>query len=223
MNTSPGSPARISSSASCPPGASAPAHRIVEPEDPRQHLRGEAGRHRPRIGLPELGGELLALRQRDRRPVLGMDEQVVLGQEPGEQHPVPLLIGALPDQQLDRPTHVAQLPALRPQPAPQDPAPSSPRWAGARLDHPKRPSAARQPASAARRAAHTPRTPTPCADPTRGRLIVIEPSARGSASRRGWVEVVEALGAVGVLAAVLVPVDVELRAQDAGVDERDGC
>ena len=33
-------------------------------------------------------------------------------------------------------------------------------------------------------------------------------------------EVVEALGAVGVLAAVLVPVDVELGAQDAGLDER---
>ena len=44
-------------------------------------------------------------------------------------------------------------------------------------------------------------------------------AARGPLLGEREVEVVEALGAVRVLAAILVPVDVELGAQDAGLDE----
>ena len=93
-----------------------PHARIVEPEDARQDLGGEPGRHRPAVGLAQLGGQLLALGQRDRRPVLRVEQQVVLGQEPGEQQPVPLLVRALGDEQLPI---AAELAPLRPQPIAQ--------------------------------------------------------------------------------------------------------
>ena len=45
-----------------------------------------------------------------------MQQQAVLGQEPRKQQPMPLLVGALRDQQL---TVAAELPPLRPQAIPQ--------------------------------------------------------------------------------------------------------
>ena len=90
---------------------------VVEAEDPRQDLGREASRHPPRIRLVQLGGEVGALGKRHRRPVLRVDQEPVLGEEASEEQAVPLLVGALRKQQLDRLTLVSQLPALRPQPS----------------------------------------------------------------------------------------------------------
>lgn len=65
--------------------------RVVGPEDAGQHGGGIPRREHPLILLPLLGGELGDLGHLDRGPA-GMDEELVLGEEPGEQHPVPLLV-----------------------------------------------------------------------------------------------------------------------------------
>ena len=191
---------------------------IVEAEDPRQDLGREASGHSPRIGLVQLGGELGALGQRHRRPVLGVDQQPVLGEEASEEQAVPLLVGALREQQLDRLTLVSQLPALRPQPATEILLVVRQMGRRLRLDHPE----------ATELGAATLLRSSP---PAHTGVLESLPQVGGEGGHRNQaararpllgereVEVVEALGAVGVLAAILVPVDVELGAQDAGLDE----
>ena len=69
-------------------------------------------------------GQFLALLQGDRHAVR-VHEQVVLGQEPGEQHPVPVFVGEFLGELVDllgaRPLvpHVARLPAPGPEPVPE--------------------------------------------------------------------------------------------------------
>ena len=104
--------------------------------------------HRSRA--PAVVRELLAVGERDRDAVLRVDQQVVLGQEPGEQHPVPLLVRALLDQALE----AAELPRLRAQAPPAADDRPRPRCSGARsASTPRTPSATRLAASAASRAA----------------------------------------------------------------------
>ena len=97
-------------------------HGIIGPENLRQHPGRVACRQRPAVRRTFVRRQLIALRQRDRHPFLLVDEQMVLGQEPGEQHPVPVLVGALVDQAVDglrsglRIALVAKLPSVRPQP-----------------------------------------------------------------------------------------------------------
>ena len=67
---------------------------------PGQDLGREAGGDRPAVGLAELVGELIAVGEGERCSVLGMEQKLVLGQKPGEEQPVPLLVGAFCDQQL---------------------------------------------------------------------------------------------------------------------------
>ena len=101
----------------------------------RQHGVGETGGKRPLvhafIPLPAravvLFGKRLALVQRDGDAHFRFDEQVVLGEETGEQHPVPMLVGALLRQMVDglgacavvQP--IAQLAGVGAQTAPQVP------------------------------------------------------------------------------------------------------
>ena len=77
-------------------------HGIVGPENLRQHPGRVTCRQRPAVRRTLVRRQLIALRQRDRHPFLLVNEQMVLGQEPGEQHPVPVLVGALVDQPVDR-------------------------------------------------------------------------------------------------------------------------
>ena len=84
-------------------------HGQVGLEHLRQHGVGETGGKRPLvhafIALPAravvLFGKRFALVQRDGDAHFRFDEQVVLGQEAGEQHPVPVLVGALLRQMVD--------------------------------------------------------------------------------------------------------------------------
>ena len=86
-----------------------PVGGVVGPEDAGQHRRGVPGGEDPGVALALLGRELPDVGDRDRR-ALGVEQQVVLGEEPGEQHPVPLLVRDLLDEQWD---------AQRPDPAAQ--------------------------------------------------------------------------------------------------------
>ena len=52
------------------------------------------------VPLPFLGGQGGDLGHRDRGAAR-MEEQVVLGEEPGEEHPVPLLVRDLLDEAVD--------------------------------------------------------------------------------------------------------------------------
>ena len=61
--------------------------------------RGVAGGEDPGVALALLGGELARPRRVETGAPDGMDQQVVLGEEAGEQHAVPLLVGDLLDQQ----------------------------------------------------------------------------------------------------------------------------
>ena len=75
-------------------------HRIARAEDLREHaLREVARKHQP--VLAPLARELAALVQRERHARLGLDEQLVLREEAGEQHAMPVLVGALVLQPLD--------------------------------------------------------------------------------------------------------------------------
>ena len=73
---------------------------VVLAEDRRQHPRGVAGGEHPGVGLAFLARELGDLGERDRDAGLRVDQQVVLGEEPGEQHPVPVLVGDLGDERV---------------------------------------------------------------------------------------------------------------------------
>ena len=86
---------------------------VVKSEDARENFSGEPRRDRPGIGLSKLSRQLLAVRERDRCLVLGMQQQTILREKAGEQKTMPLLIRALPDQQA---TVAAELSPLRSQP-----------------------------------------------------------------------------------------------------------
>jgi len=86
--------------------------RIIEPEDPRENLGGEPTGYRPPVGLAKGLGEFLAVLQRDRCSVLGVDEKVVLSEEPGEEKSVPLFVGALGDEKIKLVARVAELTCL---------------------------------------------------------------------------------------------------------------
>ena len=90
-----------------------PDARVVEAEDPREDLGREACGDGPRVWLAQIGGELLAVGERHRRAELRVEQQAVLGEEPREQQPVPLLVRALRDEQV---AVVAQLAPLRAKP-----------------------------------------------------------------------------------------------------------
>ena len=75
-------------------------HRVVRPEHLRQHPLGETRSQGPAIHSLALG-KFLALVERDGHCQLRLDQQVVLRQETGEQHGVPLFVGALLRQVID--------------------------------------------------------------------------------------------------------------------------
>ena len=100
-------------------------------EDLRQHLAGKTGSQIPRIDRTlrqvGVGGQLGALGQRDRngRHRVRVHEQVAFGQPARKEHAVPVLVGDLLDEQVDRlrfgrrVTAVAQLAAVAAQPPAQ--------------------------------------------------------------------------------------------------------
>ena len=98
--------------------------RVVAPEDPRQHQLGEAAGQHPAV-LPLLMRQLLAVRQRHGDSGFGFDEELVLRQEAGEQHPVPVLVGRLVGEAVDlllaglRVAPIPELTSVRPQASPQ--------------------------------------------------------------------------------------------------------
>ena len=103
--------------------------RRVEPEDLRQHAGGEAGSQFPAVGRAFTGGEVFTLSEGDCHRIIRVwiHQQVVLGQEAGKQHTVPVLVGDLFDQAVDLldlglgMAHVAQLPSVNPETAAQLP------------------------------------------------------------------------------------------------------
>ena len=124
---------------------------------PGQHGRGIAGGEDPGVALPLLGGELTDLGERDRG-ALGMEEQVVLGEEAGEEHAVPLLVGDLLDEQRSMPRAQTPPPSAlaRSRSAVRRPRSSGDRPAGdSASSTPRRARAARAADSARPRAATT--------------------------------------------------------------------
>ena len=75
--------------------------RVIETKDLRQHPLREAARQLPPIHLL-IARQLAALVEADCHARLGFNEQVVLGEEPGEQHPVPVLVSALLHEMVNR-------------------------------------------------------------------------------------------------------------------------
>ncbi len=90
-------------------------------KDARQHGRGVAGGHRPQVlgslllKGPFLLGQLGALGQ-GHGHARRVHQQVVLGQEAGKEHTVPLLVGDLLHQQGQARAHVALAQLARPRP-----------------------------------------------------------------------------------------------------------
>ena len=74
--------------------------RVVRPEDLRKHALGATRSERPHI-LAGFLGQLLGFAQAHCHPTLWFDQEFVLGQEAGEQHPVPVFVRALRDKVLD--------------------------------------------------------------------------------------------------------------------------
>ncbi len=70
-------------------------HRVVAAKDAGQDLGCEAAGEVEAVAGPQLGGQLAALLQGDGdcAVLLVRVEQVVLGQEAGEEQPVPVLVG----------------------------------------------------------------------------------------------------------------------------------
>ena len=89
-------------------------HRIVAAEHGRQRGRGKAtGELEPILG-PEIRRQLLAFLQGHGNIAVGLvgDEQVVLGQESGEQEPVPVLVGGVLRETLDFLATAANVPLV---------------------------------------------------------------------------------------------------------------
>ena len=66
---------------------------MIGPKYLGQHLVSKPPRHRPFVDVLVLR-QLLALLQRNGDAFLRLDEQMVLGEKSGEQHSVPVLVGA---------------------------------------------------------------------------------------------------------------------------------
>ena len=81
---------------------------MLRPEYLRQHALSKAtGNSQPVfIGLP---GQFLAFRERDRHAAFRFNEQFCLGEEPGEQHAVPMLVSTFRGKPADglRPAPIA--------------------------------------------------------------------------------------------------------------------
>jgi hypothetical protein len=75
-------------------------------EDPGQHARGEASGDLPGVAVAGLQRQVGAVLQAHRRAG-GVHQQLILGQEAGEEHAVPLLVGDLLDQQRGAGGHIA--------------------------------------------------------------------------------------------------------------------
>ncbi len=81
--------------------------RIVGTEESREHSRGPSGSEAPHPDWRLLrGSQLTHFVERDGHS-LGMQKEVVLREEPGEEHSVPLLVSALGYEVLDLLTAVA--------------------------------------------------------------------------------------------------------------------
>ena len=99
-------------------------HRVTLAENLGQHLlREAAGERQPVLAL--LAGEFAALVHCHRLPRLGLDQEIVLREIAGEEHPVPVLVGDLALQPGDglraplRITGVTELLTVRAQPVAQ--------------------------------------------------------------------------------------------------------
>ena len=93
------------------PGELDPEYRMVRSEHLRQQAVGEARGERPLVDAL-LAGQLLAFVQGDGNTHLRFDEQIVLGEKASEQHAVPVLVGALVHQVVDRLTSRARIEAV---------------------------------------------------------------------------------------------------------------
>ncbi len=99
---------------------------VVGAKNLGQHPASVAGREDEPVRRPFGLGQLVALRETDRHAV-GVHQQVVFGQEPGEQHAVPVFVGQFLGQLVDTlgllrvVAHVARLAAAGAEPGPQLP------------------------------------------------------------------------------------------------------
>ena len=75
-------------------------YRRIEAKDLRQHAGGKPGGQFPTVGRAFIGSEVFTLFEGDRHRIVrvGIHQQIVLGQEAGKQHAVPVLVGDLFDQ-----------------------------------------------------------------------------------------------------------------------------
>jgi hypothetical protein len=89
--------------------------RVVEPKNSWQDLGGEPSRDAPAVWFAKVFGEFVAVFDRDGSSKVGMDEQLVLGEETSKQQTVPLFVGAVGDEEVDSFARVAQLARLRAQ------------------------------------------------------------------------------------------------------------
>lgn len=90
---------------------------IAGSEDAREHPLGIRRGELPGIDAA-LGGQFAALVHRDGLPQSGLHEQMILGQEPREEHPVPVLVRNLVREPVERlcivgGTRVTELLAVR--------------------------------------------------------------------------------------------------------------
>ena len=78
-------------------------HRVIPPEDTGQRATGESASQIEAIARTEFRSEFLALLQRDGHRSVGLigDEQMVLGEEAGEEQAVPVLVGGQFGQVVD--------------------------------------------------------------------------------------------------------------------------
>ena len=94
-------------------------------ENAREHRFRERRRERPGVGAL-LTRQIFALLHRDRDAGGGLHEQVVLGEEAGEHHAVPVLVRDLAHEPVHRlrparAQRVPELPAVEPQAVPELP------------------------------------------------------------------------------------------------------
>ena len=75
-------------------------YRVIGPEYLGQHPLGEPSRQRPLVDTLILR-QFLAFVQRDGHSVIGLHEQVVLSENSGKEHPVPMLVGTFVHQTIN--------------------------------------------------------------------------------------------------------------------------
>ena len=76
-------------------------NRVIGPKHLRQHPLGKAGRQRPLVKIPSSFARFLAFLQCHGNSEGGLYEQMVLREKSGEQHAVPVLVGAFVHQTVD--------------------------------------------------------------------------------------------------------------------------